>query len=99
MNALHDPVEDGIGDGLVADPRMPVINWQLRGDDGGFVRRAVVDDLEQVRPGGRVKCRDTPIIKNQHFGLGQLDQPPAEGAAAVQNLEFSCHAWHAQVKC
>ena len=41
------PVQDGVGDGGVADPGMPVLDGQLAGDDGGLAGRPVVDDLQQ----------------------------------------------------
>lgn len=32
---LHQPIKHGIGDGLVANPFMPMLDRQLTGDDGG----------------------------------------------------------------
>lgn len=46
--ALHQPVEDGVGDGRVAQPSVPVLDGELVRDDGGVLGAAVVDDLQQV---------------------------------------------------
>ena len=41
MIALHDAVEDGVGDGGITDPGMPVLDWQLAGNDRGLVGSTV----------------------------------------------------------
>lgn len=94
MIALHDAVQDG----GVADPGMPVFDWQLAGDDGCLVTGAVVDDLQQVGPGHAVECSHAPVIQDQHIGPGQLEQPFAEGAAAVPDTQFFLQAGYALVK-
>ena len=47
MTALHDAVENGVGDGRIADPGVPVFNRQLAGDDRRLVGGTVVDDLSR----------------------------------------------------
>lgn len=58
MVALHDAVEDSVGDGGIADPGMPVFDRQLAGDDGGLAACAVIDDLAE-RVEGQVLKTDT----------------------------------------
>ena len=48
---LHQSVEDGVGDGRIAKPGVPVFDRKLAGDDGGALGGAVVDDLPQVDAG------------------------------------------------
>ena len=50
MGAVHEAVEDGIGQGWVADEVMPFLDGKLAGGDGGAPAVAVLDDLEQVAP-------------------------------------------------
>ena len=38
---LHQAIEHGIGHSLVTYPLVPVLNWQLAGDDGGALAGAV----------------------------------------------------------
>lgn len=38
LDTLHQSVEDGVGDSDVAEPAVPVVDWQLRGDDRGRMR-------------------------------------------------------------
>ena len=48
---LHDPVEHGVGHGGIANPFVPVLNGQLRGDHSGFAAGPVIDDFQQVAAG------------------------------------------------
>lgn len=46
MGAVDEAVEDGIGDGGIVEPSVPVLDGQLAGDEGRFAGAAVVDDFE-----------------------------------------------------
>ena len=48
VSVMDEAVEDGIGEGGVADEFMPLLDRQLRGDDGGTESMAVIEDVEQV---------------------------------------------------
>src|SRR2546426_12546820 len=41
---LHYPVQNCIGNGGIPDPRMPVLNGQLTGDDGRLVSCTIITD-------------------------------------------------------
>jgi hypothetical protein len=47
MMALHNAIENGVGDGGVADRRMPMVKRQLTRNDRGFIRGAVVSHLQE----------------------------------------------------
>ena len=97
MVALHDAVQNGVGDGGVTDPCVPVFDWQLAGDDRGFAAGPVVNDLQQVRTRHAVDGPHAPIIQDQDIGLGQLEQPFAEGLAAVPDAQFFLQAGYSLV--
>lgn len=88
MIALHDAVQDGVGDGGIADPGVPVLDRQLAGDDGALGAGAVVDDLQKVRARHAVDGAHTSIVQHKYIGLRQLQQPLAEGATAVADAQF-----------
>jgi hypothetical protein len=50
VGVVHQPVEDGVGQGGIADEVVPLLDRQLAGDDGGALAVAVLEDLEQVAP-------------------------------------------------
>ena len=45
VGGVHEPVEDGIGQGVIADDLMPVIDRHLRGHDRGADAVTIVDDV------------------------------------------------------
>ena len=50
VGVMHEPVEDGIGEGGIADGVMPLGHRQLAGDHGSPGVVAIVQQLEQVAP-------------------------------------------------
>ena len=92
MVTLHDAIQNGVGNGGVADPGMLVLHRQLASDDGGLVASPVVDDPKQIRARHAVDGPHGPVVEDQHVGLGQLKQPFAEGATAVPDAQFFLQA-------
>jgi len=45
---VDEAVEHGIGDGGITDVSVPIVHWQLAGDDGGRAAMTIIDDLQQV---------------------------------------------------
>ncbi len=88
MISLHDAIEYGVCNSRITDPGVPVFDGKLASDDGGAGAGTIVDDLQQVRACGTVDRPHAPVIKEQHVGLGELQQPFAEDAAAVTDAQF-----------
>ena len=62
MVLLHQTIKVHVGDRGVSHPRMPVLDRQLAGDDGGLAGRLVVDDLQQVGSGLNIQRRHAPVV-------------------------------------
>jgi hypothetical protein len=60
---VDEPVQDGVGQGGVADGGMPVLDGKLAGHDGRACPVAVVEHLQQVAPVGIVEHGQAPIIE------------------------------------
>ena len=45
---MDEAVEDGIGDGWIADDFVPAVDRDLTGDDDGSGIVAILDDLEEI---------------------------------------------------
>jgi hypothetical protein len=45
---VDDPVQDGVGQGRVADDLVPVVDRHLAGDDQRAGAVAILDDLQQI---------------------------------------------------
>jgi hypothetical protein len=48
MCAVHHWIRHGIGDGGIADANVPIVDWQLAGDDGGSVAVAIIGGLQRI---------------------------------------------------
>ena len=59
---LHDPIQYGVGDRGVTNPRMPMFNGQLTGNDGGLACRPVINNFHQIGARLAVNSRHAPII-------------------------------------
>ena len=85
---LQKAIQNGVSNGRIPNPGMPMFYRQLAGNDRGFVAGAVIDDLQQVGARHAVDGSHTPVIQEQYIGSGQLNEPFTEGAAAMPNAQF-----------
>ena len=70
MGVVDEAVEDGVGEGRIADDLVPVLDRHLAGDDGGGAPVAVVDDLEQVAALLAGERREAPIVEDEQLDAG-----------------------------
>ena len=91
---VHDPVQNRIRNRGVANPRMPMLNGQLAGNDRGLVGSAVINHLQQIRACLRINASHAPIIEYQYIGFSQRQKPLAKGAAAVTNTQLLTQSWN-----
>ncbi|HUA54675.1 MAG TPA: hypothetical protein VMB81_21025 [Candidatus Sulfotelmatobacter sp.] len=65
VGGVDDAVEDGVGDGGVADQVVPAVDWDLAGDDGCAAAAAVFDKIvesqltlrQYIRGRSQERCR------------------------------------------
>jgi hypothetical protein len=81
IGVVQETVEDGVGDGGIADDLVPAIHGQLAGDDGGASLVAILDDLEQVAALLVVELLGSPVVEDEQVGPGEAAQHL--GVAAV----------------
>jgi hypothetical protein len=48
VSVVDEPVEDGIGQGVIADGFVPMLQRKLAGDEGGLSSDPVLQDLEEI---------------------------------------------------
>ncbi len=48
MGVVHQPIQDGIGQGVVTDGGVPLIDGQLADDHGRLSAVSIIHDLHQV---------------------------------------------------
>ena len=67
---MNETIEDGIGQGWVADGLVPVLDWQLACDDRGGAAMAVFEDFQQVTTFRGCEDGEAPIVDDQHIHAG-----------------------------
>jgi hypothetical protein len=85
MGVVDEPVEDGIGEGRVADDVVPGVDGQLACDDGGGAAVAVLEDFQQVTAFAGGECGKAPVVEDQQVGAG--DNLQRSGVATVATGE------------
>lgn len=63
MRVMQQSIEDGVGDGGLADPAVPVLDRQLCGDDGGAPLGTIIDELEQIVGAVGLEGLQRPVIE------------------------------------
>ena len=94
---MHQPVEDRIAQGRVADQRMPFVHRHLAGDQRRAVAVAVVQQFKHVAPLRSGKRRQAPVVQDQQVGLGIAGHEFGETAVAVSQAQLLHQARQAQV--
>ncbi len=82
---MDDAVEDGVGEGGLADHLVPTADGQLAGDQSGGGAMAVLDDLQHVAALIGIEPLRSPIVENQQSSaksLGTRDRPTGQVCAA-----------------
>src|SRR5271165_165917 len=98
MTAMHDAIENGVGQGRIVEVGVPMLDRQLTGDQGGFAGSAIVEQFEQVITFGLADRCEAPIVEDQEIGAGELLQAATETAVAVGDAQFFEQAAEASVE-
>ena len=62
VRVVHEPVEDGVGDGWVGDGLMPLLDRELAGHDRRAAPVPIVNDFQKVAPLIRRQIGETPVV-------------------------------------
>jgi hypothetical protein len=65
VGVVHEPVEDGVGDGAIAEIGMPPIERQLAGDEDRGAIVSIVEDLQQVAHRLIGERRETEVVDDE----------------------------------
>ena len=85
---MHQPVENGVGDGGVAQIVVPAFPWQLTGDDGGPRAIAILEDLEQIVSVAIGDGPESPVVEHQDVDAGEAPQDGDVGAVRVRERQI-----------
>ena len=82
MGVVNEAVEDCIGVGWIADHRVPVLDGELAGDDGGTTPVAVLENLEQIVAGLGVERLQSPVVEDEELDAAERADDPRVATVA-----------------
>ena len=88
MAAVHDAIENRVGEGRSARYSCQCCDRQLTGDDGRLAGGAIVEHFEQIAAFGLADGSHGPVVEDQDVDLGELREASAEAAVAVGDAQF-----------
>ncbi len=84
MGVVQQSVEDGVSDRGFADPAVPVLDGQLRGDHSGAPVGAIVDEFEQILAAVGPERLQREIVEDEAVELGEGEQAALVRAIAAR---------------
>ena len=88
VRAVHQAIQNGIGERRVADIVVPVVDGKLTGDQRGASADTVIKEFKQIRALARPHGRDREVVADQQTHLGDGGQPFGEAAVGVTQVKF-----------
>ena len=71
MGVVHEPIEDGVRNGWIADDVVPMLDGELACHDRRGAAVAIFHDLQQIAPMLGSHWGQPPVIEDQKFDAGQ----------------------------
>lgn len=83
---MDQAIQNGVGEGWIADDLMPLIEGQLACDQGGGIAVAILEYLQQVVPLLGGECPGSPVVEDEEVDAGE--SPEQARVAPVTAAEF-----------
>ena len=77
---------------------VPVVDWQLAGDDGGSAPVTIVNDFQEVAPLLGIERRQSPVIEDQYLNPRQALEHAGISSVATRQHLVGANAAAAPVK-
>jgi hypothetical protein len=74
MRAMHDAVENRVGERRIAEVLVPAVDRQLTRDDRRPVPVSVIENLKEVLPLRVLEPHEAPIIEDQDVDARETRQ-------------------------
>jgi hypothetical protein len=71
VGVVDEAVENGVGQGRIADNFVPLVGGDLAGDDGGTAPVTVFEYLEQIDALSVCEDRQSPIVEDQQIDAAE----------------------------
>ena len=84
MCAVHEAVEDAVGDGRIGDHFMPVLDVDLAGHDRRAASLPVVEDLQEIAALIRRQMAEAPVGDDEQLRAGDALRDARGGRRRVR---------------
>ena len=88
VRAVHQSIQNGVGERRVADIVVPVLDRKLTGDQRRARADPVIEEFEQISAFACAHGRDREVVDDQQAGLGDGGQPFGKAAVGVTQIQF-----------
>src|SRR5262245_53721445 len=99
VGVMDEAIEDGIGEGGIADEIVPGFDRELAGNQRRRAAMSILDDLHEIVALTGVETVGTEVVEDQQIDLGQRTKETVEAAVAVGELELCEEPRRACVVC
>ena len=99
VSVVDEAIEDGIGEGRLADEVVPGFDGELAGHQRRRAAMPLLDDLHEIASLTSGEAVGTEIVQNEQIDLGERTEETVEVAVTVRELELCEEARHARVVC
>ena len=87
VSIVNEAVQDRVAEGGIADDLVPVFHGDLACDDNRCTTMAIIEDLEEVAPFGRIENRQAPVIEDKKLNVPERFEQTAITAVATRESE------------
>jgi hypothetical protein len=101
MGIAEQAIQQGIGNGWFLQVFMPVLDWELTGQQNGAAAVAIFDNFQEIVPFGGREGFEREVIQDQQVDFRQRRQTPGQAPVAscdAQCLKQACGAFVAHRK-
>jgi hypothetical protein len=71
VGVVYQAVENGVGVGGIANQRVPLVDRELAGDEGGAAAVAVLEYFQQVVAGRGVERLQAPVVEDKEIDAAE----------------------------
>jgi hypothetical protein len=71
VSVVNQAVQDRVTEGGIADDLVPVFDRDLACDDNRCATMAIIENLEEVAPFGRIENRQVPVIEDKELNVSE----------------------------
>ena len=96
---MHEPVKNRIGQRRLADGRMPVVDRELTGHEGGPTPMPIIEQFQQIAAVLVGQGGQAPIIQGHEIRLGESPEQTPIAAIAFGDRELPEEPRESEIQC